>query len=460
MEDQTELHELMFSLGGWESLLPSVIVLVIALVFRKTLEALFIGILAGLVLLNGFHFFPSFVDSLSLVMQDPTITWVVLVCGLLGGFIQLLINSGSALAFGRLISRYAYTRKRALFSTWLLGLLIFIDDYLNAMTVGATMKSITDKFKISREMLAYVVDSTAAPVCVLIPISTWAIYTSGLLEMQDLGPQNSGFQAYIFAIPFMIYAWVALVVVLLVAFGIIPVLGAMKKAEGNAMLSDKVQIDESDGFSSDVQSKEVSILYFVAPILVLIGATIAFKIDALFGVVFASAFTIFIFYVGKVMPYEKIMSSFFAGIREMVFPLTLVIMSFVFRDINESLHLTEFILAKSSGMLTASLAPALIFLLLSTIAFATGSFWGMFAITIPIVIPLAAQLELNPYLAIGAVVSAGAFGSHACFYGDSTILASKSTGCDNLSHALTQLPYALLTAFITFIVYLILGYLL
>ena len=165
---------------GFWSLVPTISVLALALLTRKTFEALLGGALIGFIILSPTGFFSGFTTSLLGVMQDPTIGWVILVCGLFGSLIHLLVKSGGAMAFADYLLRYVKSRRSALLTTWILGLAIFIDDYLNALTIGTSMKKITDKFGVPREMLAYVVDSTAAPICVLIPLSTWAIYIAGL----------------------------------------------------------------------------------------------------------------------------------------------------------------------------------------------------------------------------------------------------------------------------------------
>ena len=202
---------------GSVSLIPAVSVLVLALITKRTFEALVGGTLIGFLILNKQDFFGAFISSSLNVMADATIGWIILVCGLFGSLIALLVKSGGSIAFGNFIARYVKSKKSALFTTWLLGLVIFIDDYLNALTVSAAMKKVTDKFRVSREMLAYVVDSTAAPVCVLVPFSTWAIFVSGLLEKSEAAEAGKGLSVYITAIPYMVYGWVALLIVPLVA---------------------------------------------------------------------------------------------------------------------------------------------------------------------------------------------------------------------------------------------------
>ena len=446
---------------GWISLLPTIVVLVLALVSRRTFESLVGACLVGFVVLDQGRFFSGFVQSLLGVMGDPTIGWVILVCGLFGSLIHLLVKSGGAMAFADYLLRFVAGRRGALLITWLLGLSIFIDDYLNALTVGASMKKVTDRHGISREMLAYVVDSTAAPVCVLVPLSTWAIYISGLLESTGAMPTGEGLQGYLRAIPFVIYAWVAAFMVPFVAAGIIPPLLGMKRAEARAAQGVLAPPD-SAGFALEIgveapAGRKPRLLHFVLPIAVLIGGTIWFGIDALKGIMLSIGFTVAYFLFSRIMNFRTAMDSVISGFQLMLFALAIIVMSFVLKDVNDRLGLTQFIIETVSPWMSRALLPAIAFLSLSLVTFATGSFWGVYAIALPVVLPLAQSVGVNLWLAIGAVVSAGAFGSHACFYGDATVLSASATGCNNMAHASTQLPYALLAAAISVAVYLALG---
>lgn len=446
---------------GFLSLVPTLAVLLLALVTRKTFEALLGGALVGFVILQQGQFFGGFTDSLLSVMADGTIGWIILVCLLFGSLIHLLVRSGGATAFAEFLLRYVKNRRSALLVTWLMGIAIFIDDYLNALTIGSSMKKVTDRFQISREMLAYVVDSTAAPICVLIPLSTWAIFVGGLLEETNVVEQGQGLSGYIQVIPYIIYGWVAALVVPLVATGIIPPIGAMKKAEARAAQGQLIP-PNSETIALEVDTEVAhgtrpKIMHFAFPIILLIGATIWFEIDALKGVMTAVAGTIALFLIDKVMSFEEAMKSVFDGMKLMLYALAIVVMSFVLKNVNDQLGLTQYIIEQVSPWMNKSLLPAIAFLSLSLVTFATGSFWGVYAISLPIIVPLAQSLDVNIWLAIGSVVSAGAFGSHACFYGDATILSASATGCNNMAHVLTQLPYALISGAISTIIFLLLG---
>ncbi len=446
---------------GFWSLVPTISVLIIALFSRKTFEALLGGAVIGFIILSPKNFFSGFTDSLLSVMQDPTIGWIILVCGLFGSLIHLLVKSGGAMAFANFLLMYVKSRRSALLATWVLGLTIFIDDYLNALTIGTSMKKITDKFKVPREMLAYVVDSTAAPICVLIPLSTWAIYISGLLESTGVAAQGNGLQVYLKAIPYISYGWIAALVVPLVILKIIPPLGAMKRAEERAKTGQLIP-PNSEAISLEIQQQDSNqnskLSHFALPILVLIAATIFFDIDALKGVIKAVVFTIILYLTGRVMNFKATMDSVFDGFKTMLYALAIIVMSFVLKNVNDELGLTQYIIEMVSPWMNRAYLPAIAFVSLALVTFATGSFWGVYAISLPIIVPLAQEMDANMLLAVGSVISAGAFGSHACFYGDATVLSASASGCNNMAHVMTQLPYAILAGVITVVVYIILGW--
>lgn len=445
---------------GVISLLPTLAVIVIAVVTRKTFEALVGGSIIGFLLLSGPSFFNDFTNSLLHVMQDETIGWVILVCGLFGSLIHLLVLSGGTAAFSGHLLRYVKNRRTALFVTWLLGICIFIDDYLNALTVGSSMKKVTDKFKVPREMLAYVVDSTAAPICVLIPLSTWAIYISGLLEDQGVATAGQGIQAYIQTIPYISYGWVATFLVPLVALNWIPAIGPMKVAEERAKSGELIP-PKSKAITLKTPEKifkgNPKLSHFALPLLVLIAATVLFGIDALKGVITAIIFTLLYYLWDNVLSFPNAMEGVFKGFKSMLYALAIVVMSFVLKEVNEKLGLTPFVIESVSPWLNHSYLPVVAFISLALITFATGSFWGVYAISLPIIIPLAREMDVNIWLALGSVISAGAFGSHACFYGDATVLSASATGCNNMAHVLTQLPYTLIAGLITALIYVFLG---
>ena len=216
---------------GIVSLLPTALVLILAVITQRTLESVIAGAIFAFILMDGTGFVDTLAEVSLDVLRDEDIAWIILVCALYGVFIALLVRSGGSMAFGNLLLNRLRSKGQSLFATWVLGLFIFLDDYLNSLTVGATMKAVTDRFRTSRAMLAYVIDSTAAPLCLLVPISSWGAYFAGLLEKNAVAADGQGLSLFVESIPYMFYPIVAVVIVPVVALRLIPLLGPMRKAE-------------------------------------------------------------------------------------------------------------------------------------------------------------------------------------------------------------------------------------
>ncbi len=415
------------------------------------MESLIIGALVGFVILAPRDPLTAFTDGMAAVMQNETVGWIILVCALFGSLITLLVRVGAAARFGDAASARIRTRGGSLAVTWLLGLAVFIDDYLNVLAVSSSVKRFTDRYRVSREMLAYVVDSTAAPVCILVPISTWAAYFSGLLEETGWAAPGRGLSLYIDAIPFMLYAWIAVALALLVGTGLVPAVGPMRKAERRARETGQVAppgLDEGklEGETDQAAAERARPWHFVVPVVTLVAATWILDLDILKGVVVALGVTLAIVAGARLLRVRAALDTAMAGVLTMIIPLATVFGGFLLNEVNDGLGLTAYLIQAVEPLMTPRLLPAVTFLTMSLVAFATASFWGIFAVAVPIVLPLANAVGAEMPLVIGALISASAFGSHACFYGDSTVLASRGAGCGVVEHALTQLPYALAAA--------------
>ena len=433
-------------------LLPALVTVVTAILSRRPIESLLAGVFVGLLMLEPAAALSNFSSILLDVMMDETIAWIIIVCGLMGSLITLLMRVGAANAFSRALSSKAKDSKSALLYTWLLGLVVFIDDYLNALAVGSSMRKVTDKFKVSREMLAYVVDSTAAPICVLVPVSTWAVFYAGLFMDSGYAESGQGMALYISAIPYMVYPIVAVLLVPLVVNRTVPALGMMKAAEQRAADGIAPQLADEASEQSDANSdthNRVQIYHFVLPIVALLGFSIWYDLDVQIGVIMSVAVTIIMFGTQRLMAWTQMFDAVIDGIKIMLPALTMVVMAFVFKEVNDQLGLATFVITNVAPLMTPITLPALTFITMALIAFATGSSWGVFAIAIPIILPLADSVGVSIPLAIGALISASTFGSHACFYSDSTVLAAQGSGCDVMDHALTQIPYALIAGAIS-----------
>lgn len=448
--------------GVW-SMIPPLVVVTVALKTRRAFEPLVIGCLVGFVMIDWRAFPGNFLDSLLKTFQDESLVWVIVVCTLYGSIIQLMVNSGGIRAFGDWLLQWLTTRRRALVGSWLVGIGIFLDDYLSALVVGNAMKRVTDRFRIPREMLAFLVNSTAAAVCVIIPATTWSLYVGKLYESSAFVPKGQGFSAYIHTIPYTFYGLAVVAIAGLVAAGIIPVVGRLGRAIERVDAGGPLAPPGSESFVAIATVADTVAgrpRYFVVPLVLVLGITVATGIDALKGVALALAITAGYYVVAGVLTYEQVFEALWEGARGMVFTLAVLVMSYVLKAVGDQMGLTQYLVDVMRTHASREVLPALIFLALGLVSFATGSSWGVYAVAVPIVVALIGSLGIHPWLSMGAVVSAGTLGSHACFYSDASVLSATSAECNNVEHGLTQLPYAGVAFGVAAVGYLVAGYLL
>jgi Na+/H+ antiporter NhaC len=449
---------------GFISVVPTLVVFFLAIITRRPIESLVTGAVVGLAIIHGSGFITGFADTSIRVMTDEDVAWVILVCGFMGSLIGLLIRTGSTRAFTEKLSGFVRSRKSALFATWGLGILIFVDDYLNSLAVGSAMRELTDKYRVSREMLAYVVDSTAAPVSVIIPFSTWGAFFGGLLVANGVAAEGEGLAAYISAIPYMLYAWVAVFLVPFVIAGFVPRLAGMKKAEiraqttGQTVPPGAAHIEKVNKAIQPKPEAKPRISMFLLPLIALVFFTLWFDKDFLKGIYVTLGGTALIVLGARILDFNDTFDTIIDGFKTMIEPLGVLVAAFILKDVNDVLGLAVYVVQTMQPVLTPESLPVIIFASMGLVSFATGSNWGVFVIILPIVISLANNLGADMTLVIGATLSASTFGSHACFYSDATVLTAQATGCTAMQHALTQIPYALIAAAITIVGYLILGY--
>ncbi len=445
---------------GLLTLLPVFVVIVLAILTRSSFEPLIVGILTACVIAYQGNFLNKFIEHLTTTLTDKNSGWVILVCMLYGSLITMMIRGGGTAGFSNYLLRYVRSRRSALLASWILGMLIFVDDYLHSLAVGAAMKKITDKFNISRELLAYTVHATSAPLCILLPISTWSIFISGILEREGIVPKGQGMIGYMQAIPYMTFGFVGIALVLLVALGWFPIIGKMKKAELRASTGITIPPDPRQIIvvQEEIVATKSKLGYFVLPMVVLIATTVYFDFDALKGALITNFFVFAYLFLDKALTLRQLSESVLQGFNTILFPIILVILAFALKLVNDDLHLVQYVIAHVEPYMSRELFPAIAFLTLATIAFLTGSSWDLYVIAIPLMIPLARALDANVWVAISVVVCAGAFGSNTGFFSDSTILSASSTNCPTMQHALTQLPYATIALLISAVIYIAIGF--
>lgn len=439
---------------GVLSLVPILLVLVIAIVTRRALEPLAIGAAAAFILLDGFGCIGGLVDGTYAVFRGDTFGMITAVTLLFGVFVQLLEKSRAADAFSNAIGRHVKSARASLFAAWIVGIILFIDDFLNAIVVGTTMRKTTDRYGVPREMLAYITDVTAGPMAVLLPFSAWAIFFMSMFQELGLTKATglSPFDMYWRTIPFIAYAIIAILMVPLVIVGIIPPLGAMRTA-----YAAKRPVRETADAAEEGAGKARA-YHFIIPILILVLATFILKGDVVQGTIMALLVTVVLFKMQGLLSTEKLRACVSQGIVNMI-PITgIIFFVLLLVEGNVRLGTTEYILGIVMPHVSAQLLPVMTFFVVCVLAFVSGSFFGTAAVVLPIIVPMALASGCNIYLVLGATISGAVFGSHCCFFGDATVLTSSSCEIDPLQHAITQLPYGLLSCLIAAVFYLICGF--
>ncbi|MBQ2641984.1 MAG: hypothetical protein IJG15_08315 [Lachnospiraceae bacterium] len=447
---------------GALTLIPIVFIIAMAVVTRKSFESLLAGSVIACIIMHGTGFFLPWVDMLMEALSDPENQWVILVCGLFGSLIALLRESKGTGGFIRIGERLCKTERGALLGTFVMGVVIFVDDYLNMLTVGTCMRAICDRRKVPRESLAYLLDSTGTPICVLLPFSTWtAFYIS--LFMKEEAIRNMGFSSglsmYIQTIPFIFYAIVTVIMVFLFAMGWLPKIGPMKKAYDRVRTTGRTYSEESDRYNTEPEDagEEGSVIDFLLPVAFLIVATIVAD-DILAAVILTLALCLVLYIPRKRMTFTQWSELLISGFCEMMPTLAILAGAFTVARCCNAMELPEYVISTVQPYVTPQTYPLIIFLVVSVLTFATSSTWGISTIVIPIIIPLGAAVGANMILTMAAILSGSTFGSHACFYSDATVLASAAARIENMEHAFTQIPYSLIGAAITCVCLLVSGY--
>ena len=444
---------------GLIGLIIVLLVIVGAIVTKRCTECLLLGSVIGAIFLYGKDFMTEWVVVLQDVVADNA--WLWLVCGLFGSLVAVLTASKGTFGFAKIIGKVCDTQRKSLFATYIMGILIFIDDYLNVLSIGTCMKSLFDKRKLPREALAFLLDSTGAPVCVLLPFSTWAVFYSELFMEQEAVASSyaTGMRAYLSAVPFCFYPICALIVVGLFCAGIFPKLGYMKTAYKRVEETGMVYSERSRKFNHEENSydEDGNIWNFLVPMIVMVVVCFITN-EILIGVVVGLVVCLVMYVPTKIMNLETFMNLTVSGFGTMLSIFFLLTGCFTLQVITAEMGMTEYIIGIVEPYLTPAIFPAICFVLLGGLAFITASDWGMSAVVIPIFIPLAAVLGASIPLTMAAIISGGTFGSHACFYADATVLSSQSSGIDNMDHALSQLPYVGISASVAIVCFLVAGF--
>ena len=462
------------------ALVPPFVAIALALITKEVYSSLFVGILVGGLLYSGFSFEGTithiFSDGFVSVLSDSYNVGILIFLVILGAVVALMNQAGGSAAFGHFAKQRIKTRAGAQIATILLGILIFIDDYFNCLTVGSVMRPVTDENKVSRAKLAYIIDATAAPVCIIAPISSWAAAVAGFVEGED------GFTIFLQAIPYNYYAWLTIIMMnLLVLFNLD--FGPMKKHEENALKGDLFTSGRVDEQTVAKVNEKGKVIDLVVPIIVLIiccvigmiytggffdGANLVTAFsnsDASVGLgmgsICALILIIFFYLIRRVLTFKDCMNCIPEGFKAMVPAILILTFAWTLKAMTDSLGAAEFVAnaVQSVAGSLMSLLPAIIFLIGCLLAFATGTSWGTFGILIPIVVAVFANSDPKlMIISISACMAGAVCGDHCSPISDTTIMASAGAQCDHVNHVSTQLPYAMVAAGVSFVTYIIAGF--
>ena len=473
----------------WVSLLPPVVAIVLALITKEVYSSLFLGILAGALLYSGFDLelalntilfgTDSDGDAAGLIpkISDSWNAGILVFLVVLGIIVALMNKAGGSAAFGRWASKRIKSRVGAQIATIALGILIFVDDYFNCLTVGSVMRPVTDGHKVSRAKLAYLIDATAAPICIIAPISSWAAAVTSSVP-EDAG--INGFQTFLSTIPCNFYAILTIVMMVYITVRKID-FGPMKKHEINAMNGDLFTTGEVIGETEEEPNPKGRVLDLILPVVVLIGCCILFMvytggifegesfIDAFansdasvglaLGSVVALIFTFFYYMLRDVMSFKDFMECIPKGFIAMVAPILILCFAWTLSGMTGLLGAKVFVADAVAGSAVGlqALLPAVIFLVALGLAFSTGTSWGTFGILIPIVLGVFSSGDMM-VLSIAACLAGAVCGDHCSPISDTTIMASAGARSNHVNHVSTQLPYALTVAAVSTVSYIIAGY--
>ena len=464
-------------IGTWWALIPPLLAIILAFITKEVYSSLFIGVAVGALLYSGFHPWDSFVNFFEIMKNSMNLN-ILIFDVLLGMIIVLMAKSGGSAAYGKWAGTKIRTKRSALLATMGLGVLIFVDDYFNCLTVGSVMRPVTDQQKVSRAKLAYIIDATAAPVCIIAPISSWAAAVNSYVPA-DAG--ISGFQLFLRTIPYNLYAILTLVMVFFICFTGFD-FGLMKKHEENAAQGDLFTSggDEFEQVSEDEVNPGGKVMDLVLPVAVLIVSAIGAMIytgylggakdiitafsgcDAETSLIFATMVTIFfmmlLYLPRKVVDFKGFMESLVEGFKLMIPAITILIFAWSLKGIGDAMGLAEFVGGIVGENASASIfIPVVLFAVAIFLSFSTGTSWGTFAILVPIATGMFAgntSLEMM-IISVSAVLAGAVCGDHVSPISDTTVMSSAGAQSNHLNHVSTQMQYAAIVAGVCMVGYII-----
>ncbi len=491
-------------LPGWLSIVPPLFAILLALIIRQVIVSLVLGSYLGAILIYDFDPFTALLRFADTIVVDTLLNsdhiYIVLFTLLIGGVVGIISKNGGTTGLANIITKFAKSVKSTLISSWLMGIMIFFDDYANSLIIGNLMRPITDRRKISREKLSYIVDSTAAPVASLMIISTWIGYQVGLINdgLRAVGSNQNAYEIFLSSLPYSFYTIAALFFVFATSF-LGRDFGSMLKAEKRARMSGEVFRKDSEAEELNDESELFSHpnpkwYNGAIPVFIILFGTLAGlfytgitalnekgiteygvrdiisygnSYSSLLWASFGACIVAVILSVWqKLLTLSKAMDAWQDGLRSMMIAVIILVFAWSISSVTTELHTADYLISVLSGSINPVFLPLLVFIICSVICFSTGTSWGTMAIVIPIIIPLTFKLsEINNisgeefnillYAVVSSVLAGSVFGDHCSPISDTTILSSMASRCNHIDHVRTQLPYALVVS----VVCILLGYL-
>lgn len=492
----------------WFSILPPIFAILLALTTRQVILSLFAGVWLGSFFVYHYNPLVSFLMTLDHYVKpalaDPDHAAILIFTMMLGGLAGLITKNGGTAGLVQIVTRFATNPRRGQFVTYLLGILIFFDDYANTLIVGNTMRPITDRLKISREKLSFLVDATAAPVACLF-ISTWVGFEVGIIgdSLRGTGFTQDPFSIFLWSIPYRFYP-IFIIILMGIMIGLNRDLGSMARAELRARTTGKLLRDGAQPASDLTESKDSApppnaptrwYNAFIPVMIVIIVTLLGLYITGLEGVakdgsgktlrnilahsssnhalfwssLSGCAAAILLSVGQRILTMKEAMDAWFGGVKSMLLACLILLLAWSLAGVTKELKTADFVVGVLSDKIPYFYLPALIFILSCLISFATGTSWGTMAVVMPLVVPLAWALSQSAglpepnalnylYISVSSVLAGAVFGDHCSPISDTTVMSSMTSGCDHIDHVRTQLPYAVLAGFVSIILLVPAGY--
>ena len=436
---------------GFLSVLPIIVMCVLVITTKKVFESLLISTNLVFILNDGPGFIYGCVESIYEVFAGGTYPWILLMLTLFGALVNLLLESKSVNSFRGIALKHIKSAKSGLVFTWILGLILCIDDYINDLAIGPSVRSITDRYKVPREAIGFIILAMGIPICALLPVSAMAVFVFGVMQESGLSaPDANMLVEYMKVVRFLVYPVLIVVMALLVAVGLVPKIGPLK------ILYEKGDVGSA---SSEKEAGDGNLIDFIFPVLTVVAVMIATN-DLVVAVVCALAVCFILYVLRKKMTIEDFFKIVFEGIHSMIEVLVILLFVFVFVNGLEKIGFSEYVITTTTPFLTGGLIPVLSFIIVSLLVFGGVDYWAVILLMAPITVPLASTFGVDQYLTMAAVLSGAICGGTSCFFGEQMLMCGQAVEREPVDLAMTAFPYSAICFVLTAVIYGVLGFIL